>query len=365
VGRGVGEVLVAFRVVGWAKTRENYVFATKINDINLELSENFQRYVNECCESESDGKIDGFLAGCCKRRAGVAIKAYRQSTAETAALKATVDTLTKQLDEHIIFPALPHLDPATSPSAMEEMTMQLSHIQHDIQDVLEAVRNPPGKRKRRGSDQNTGPTTPTNQRPATNKKRDASPEHSLMHSQHATSTTQDALDALMRKYPPRPLAITSTEAMTDPLPDSNAAQDTNLPDAPTTTAPAEKNGWKTVEGKAAQKKRKNDKADNKWGMTTANNTPTTKNGARSKNTHQPRTNTPSAKKTWAEVVKSRGINVQIVLGVRHHHTDMRIWGRQHTGKFFVLVQAIPLEVYRMFLCGVAFSRVMMGSGIQG
>jgi hypothetical protein len=90
-------------------------------------------------------------------------KAYRQSTAETAALKATIDTLTKQLDEHIVFPALPLPGPATSPSAMEEMTMQLSHIQHDIQDVLEAVRNPPGKRKRRGSDQNTGPTTPTNQ----------------------------------------------------------------------------------------------------------------------------------------------------------------------------------------------------------
>jgi cell division protein FtsB len=90
-------------------------------------------------------------------------KAYRQSTAETAALKATVDTLTKQLDEHIVFPALPLLDPVTSPSAMEEMTMQLFHVQHDIQDVLEAVHNPPGKRKRRGSDQNTGPTTPTNQ----------------------------------------------------------------------------------------------------------------------------------------------------------------------------------------------------------
>jgi hypothetical protein len=90
-------------------------------------------------------------------------KAYRQSTAETAALKATVDTLTKQLDEHIVLPALPVPDPVTSPSAMEEMTMQLSHVQHDIQDVLEAVRNPPGKRKRRGSDQNTGPTTPTNQ----------------------------------------------------------------------------------------------------------------------------------------------------------------------------------------------------------
>jgi hypothetical protein len=90
-------------------------------------------------------------------------KAYRQSTAETAAVKATVDTLMKQLDEHIAFPALPLPDPTTSPSAVEEMTMQLSHVQHDIQDVLEAVRNPPGKGKRRGSDQNTGPTIPTNQ----------------------------------------------------------------------------------------------------------------------------------------------------------------------------------------------------------
>jgi hypothetical protein len=35
---------------------------------------------------------------------------------------------------------------------------------------------------------------------------------------------------------------------------------------------------------------------------------------RGKNTHQPRTNTPSATKTWAEVVKSGGINVQIELG---------------------------------------------------
>jgi hypothetical protein len=135
-----------------------------------------------------------------------------------------------------------------------------------------------------------------------------------MHSQHATSAAQDALDALMRKYPPCPLAITSTEVTTDPLPDSNAVQDTTLPDAPTTTALAENDGWRTVEGKATQKKRRNDKANNKRAATTANNTPTTKNGGRGKNTHQPRTNTPSAKKTWAEVVKSGGINVQIVLG---------------------------------------------------
>jgi hypothetical protein len=90
-----------------------------------------------------------------------------------------------------------------------------------------------------------------------------------MHSQHATSATQDALDALMRKYPPHPLAITSTEAMTDPLPDSNAVQDTTLPDAPTTTAPAEKDGWKAVEGKAVQKNRRNEKADNERAATTA------------------------------------------------------------------------------------------------
>jgi hypothetical protein len=89
-------------------------------------------------------------------------KAYRQSTAETAALKATVDTLTKQLDEHIVFPALPLPDPMTSSSAMEEMTMHLSHVQHDIQDILEAIRNPAGKRKRRTSNQDTAPTMPTN-----------------------------------------------------------------------------------------------------------------------------------------------------------------------------------------------------------
>jgi hypothetical protein len=90
-------------------------------------------------------------------------KAYCQSTAETAALKATVDTLMKQLDECIVILASPLLDLVTSPSAMEEMTMQLSHVQHEIQDVLAAICNPPSKRKRWGSGQNTGPTILTNQ----------------------------------------------------------------------------------------------------------------------------------------------------------------------------------------------------------
>jgi hypothetical protein len=108
-----------------------------------------------------------------------------------------------------------------------------------------------------------------------------------MHSKNATSATQDALDALMIKYPPCPLMITSTEATTNPLPDSPAVHDTTLPDAPTTTAPVENDGWSTVEGKATQKKRRNGKADNKWAATWAKDTPTTKNGGTGKKTHQP------------------------------------------------------------------------------
>jgi hypothetical protein len=241
-------------------------------------------------------------------------EAHEDSRKETAALKAAVDTLTWKFDEQIAIPAPPSPDLTASSTMMEEMTMQLSVVKHDIQDVLEAVRNPPGKRKRRTSNQDTEPTMPTNRRPATNRQRAASPEHSLMHSQHATSAAQDALDALLTKYPLRPLTITSTEATTDPLPDSPDVQDTTPPDGPTTTAPAENHGWKTVKGKASQKKRRNDTADNKRAATTASNAPTTKNGGRGKPTHQPRTNTHSAKKTWAEVVKSGGIYIQIVLG---------------------------------------------------
>jgi hypothetical protein len=55
---------------------ENSDFATKINEINVELSGNSQRYVNECCKSESDGKIDSSGAGCCKCMGGVTIGRY-------------------------------------------------------------------------------------------------------------------------------------------------------------------------------------------------------------------------------------------------------------------------------------------------
>jgi hypothetical protein len=80
-------------------------------------------------------------------------EAYRTPREETVALKASVDTLTKKLDENIAITAPPSPKTATSCTVMEEMTMQLTDVQHDIQDILDAVRNPPGKRKRRTSDQ--------------------------------------------------------------------------------------------------------------------------------------------------------------------------------------------------------------------
>jgi hypothetical protein len=181
-------------------------------------------------------------------------EAYRASREETAMLKAAVETLTKKLDESTAMSAPPSPGTATTSTTMQEMTMQLSHVQNDIQDVLDAVRNPPGKRKRRASGQDNEPTTPTNRRPTTQRPRDASPEHSLMHSRHATSTAQEALDALMIKYPPRQLAIAPISMEPTPSPAGPETQDTPLPDAPT-TAPEKADGWKTVEGKATQRRK--------------------------------------------------------------------------------------------------------------
>ncbi|KAI5809299.1 hypothetical protein BZA77DRAFT_361809 [Pyronema omphalodes] len=288
-----------------------------VNQDNRETHRRFDTVEEKMCDISDhiNDRLDAVLAKLndlhgenAKLRA-----AYDSTQGETAALEAAVAALTKKIDEQqqvISAPPSPNL--TASSSAMEEMTMQLSVVQHDIQDVLDAVRNPPGKRKRRGSDQNTEPTSPTNRRPVNHKPRTASPVRSLMHSKHATTAAQDKLDALKPMSPLPLLAITSSDATPEPHPDSSSAQDTPLPDAPS-TAPAETNGWKTVEAKATQKK-KMKAQETRPTAATPSKTPTTKNGGRGKNTHQPRQTTPSAKKTWAEVVKSGGINVQIVLG---------------------------------------------------
>jgi hypothetical protein len=89
-------------------------------------------------------------------------EAYRASREETAALKAPVDTLTKKLHENTVISAPPSPETAASSTSMEEITMQLSNVEHDLQDVLDAVRNPPGKRKQCTSSQDNEPTMPTN-----------------------------------------------------------------------------------------------------------------------------------------------------------------------------------------------------------
>jgi hypothetical protein len=53
---------------------------------------------------------------------------YDASQAETAALKAAVDTLTQIFDEQTAMPAPPSPDLTASSTTMEEMTMQLSII---------------------------------------------------------------------------------------------------------------------------------------------------------------------------------------------------------------------------------------------
>jgi hypothetical protein len=88
--------------------------------------------------------------------------AYDASQVEAVALKTAVDTLSHQISDHITIPAPPLLDLMASSTTMEEMMMQLSVIQHDIQDVLEAVHNPPSKRKRCTSSQDAEPIMLTN-----------------------------------------------------------------------------------------------------------------------------------------------------------------------------------------------------------
>jgi hypothetical protein len=94
-------------------------------------------------------------------------EAYHASREETALLKAAVDTLMKKLDENITISAPASAETVTTSSMMEKTTMQLSHVQHDIPDVLHTVRNPPGKRQRCAIGQDHEPMMRTNRPPTT------------------------------------------------------------------------------------------------------------------------------------------------------------------------------------------------------
>jgi hypothetical protein len=117
----------------------------------------------------------------------------------------------------------------------------------------------------------------------------------------------------MIKYPRRQLLTASTTAKPTPTPIGRETWDTPLPDAPA-TAPIETDGWKTVERKAIQRKKKNAEADKTRAKENNVKPPTIKNGGWGKKPHQPMNNNTPPKRTRADIIKAGGINVQIVLG---------------------------------------------------
>jgi hypothetical protein len=105
-------------------------------------------YSNDCFEALVS-KIDSLLQkmDMTWTENTVLRKAYHASSEETAILKAAVETLMEKLDKSTTMSAPPLLGTVTTSTTMEEMMMQLSQVQNDIQDILDMVCNPPGKRK--------------------------------------------------------------------------------------------------------------------------------------------------------------------------------------------------------------------------
>jgi hypothetical protein len=75
------------------------------------------------------------------------LEAKRASREENTLLKAAIEELTRKITEQSSPPTPPCPEIANNPCAGQEMSLQLFDIQRDIQDVLEVVRNPRGKRK--------------------------------------------------------------------------------------------------------------------------------------------------------------------------------------------------------------------------
>jgi hypothetical protein len=123
-----------------------------IDQANIEIQQRLTTFEDNVWDSIHDmfGRLDSLLTkmDTVVNENTVLRPAYDASKQESAALKAAVDTLSRNIDEQIATPAPPAPDLTASSTTMEEMTMQLSVLQHNIQDVLEAVRNPPSKRKR-------------------------------------------------------------------------------------------------------------------------------------------------------------------------------------------------------------------------
>jgi hypothetical protein len=103
----------------------------------------------EKCLLAMESKLDDLLQqlDVTKRVNNELLEAYRASREENTLLKATIEELMRKIMEQTLTPTPLSPDIAHNHSAGEEMSLQLFDIQRDIQDVLEAVRNPTGKRK--------------------------------------------------------------------------------------------------------------------------------------------------------------------------------------------------------------------------
>jgi hypothetical protein len=149
----------------------------------------------------AENKMEGLLQSTktIKRGNDKIMMAYHMLRDENTALKTAVEDLMRQIMNQTLTPAPPSptTDTMTS-SAVKEMSLQISDIQCDIHDVLDVVRNPTGKRKRTPSNSpdETKAKSPTTPRKTPQRRRDTSPTHALMHSRHAATAAQDALDAL-------------------------------------------------------------------------------------------------------------------------------------------------------------------------
>jgi hypothetical protein len=243
------------------------------------------------------------------------LEAQHASRTETTLLRAEIETLTQKLKDYTGTPPPPSpAIPTSSPSAVEEMSLQLYGVQQGIEDILDVVRNPVGKRKRSPNSEydNTKPQSPTTCRQLPQKRRDSSPTHAVIHSRHAATATQDALNVCTRQCTPCPTAEPLTITLSS-TPTMNAEPDAPLPDETAAALEAEK-AWKTATRKAMRWKTKAAEADNTRMETAREKTPTKQNGERVKKTDQPMTSNYHDAKIWVDVVRSGGINVQIVLG---------------------------------------------------
>jgi hypothetical protein len=139
--------------------------------------------------------------------------------------------------------------------------------------MLEAVRNPVGKRKRAPSTNydNAEMTSSSARRPTPRCPREASPVHSLMHSRHATTAAQEELDVLANKSSLSSLTTMLTAAMQS-TPKTSAEPDAPLPDVPA-AAPVATEEWRIAMGKAMRWKAKAAEAKTKWTATLRDETP--------------------------------------------------------------------------------------------